>query len=53
MPLHWSRIAAAALVGALLVPARSILAQSNSTAAALNHASEVYSHVTTARGTSR
>jgi outer membrane lipoprotein carrier protein len=50
MALHWSRIAVAALVGALIVPARSILAQSNSTAAALNHASEVYAHVTTARG---
>jgi len=50
MGLRWSRIAAAALVGALIVPACSAVAQSNATTAALNHASEVYSRVTTARG---
>ena len=49
MTLHWTKIAAAALIGALVAPVRTAIAQSNPSAA-LQHASDVYSHVTTARG---
>lgn len=50
MRFHWTRTAAVVLVAAGATAARPAQAQESATAA-LNHASSVYGHVTTARGT--